>query len=162
MPGPLDPKSIALVAGAVPARTKPSNYPEPFARRMAGREKRALGNAFGLTKFGVNLTRLAPGAQSALMHVHSEQEELVYILEGHPSLVTPQATVELAPGMCAGFPANGIAHHLVNRTDRFVVYLEIGDRSSGDRVRYPVDDLQAVLGVDGGWVFSRKDGSLYD
>ena len=76
--------SIALVAAAVPLRTKPSNYPEPFATRMSGREKRPLGDLFGLTNFGVNLTRLPPGAVSALRHAHTKQDEFIYILEGSP------------------------------------------------------------------------------
>jgi uncharacterized cupin superfamily protein len=79
---------IAILATEVPARTKPSNYPEPFATRMAGREKRQLGDVFGLTNFGVNLTRLAPHATSALRHAHSKQDEFMYILQGRPTLHT--------------------------------------------------------------------------
>src|SRR3954467_8197082 len=78
----------AIVAAEAPPRAKRSNYPEPFDSRMAGREKRPLGNLFGLSNFGVNLTRLAPGGMSALRHSHSKQDELVYILEGRPVLVT--------------------------------------------------------------------------
>ena len=75
------PKPVALATAKVPARSKPSNYPEPFASRMAGREKRQLGDQFGLTNFGVNLTRLAPNAVSALRHAHSKQDEFVYVLQ---------------------------------------------------------------------------------
>ena len=88
---------------------------------MAKREKRPLGDLFGLKNFGVNLTRLAPGGESALLHRHSKQDEFVYILDGEPTLVTDGEEVTLSPGMCAGFPAQGLAHQLVNRTDRTVV-----------------------------------------
>ena len=155
------PPSLAIVASAAPPRTRPSTYPEPFFSRMAGREKRPLGDLFGLRNFGVNLTRLAPGGESALLHRHSRQDEFVYVLEGEPTLVTDQGEVVLAPGMCAGFPAEGIAHHLVNRTDRDVVYLEIGDRTAGDEGSYPQDDLKAALGSDGRWIYTHKDGRPY-
>ena len=138
-----------------------TGYPPEFAVRVEGRARRRLGNAFGLTNFGVNLTSLAPGAQSALLHRHFRQDEFVYILEGHPVLVTDRGETPLAPGMCAGFPAGGVAHHLVNRTDDPVVYLEIGDRSAGDTVEYPDDDIAAHQQADGSWRFTRKDGSEF-
>ncbi len=156
---PLPP--IALVAAEMPPRLKPSNYPEPFFSRMSKREKRPLGDAFGLKNFGVNLTRLLPGGESALLHRHSRQDEFVYILQGEPVLVTDRGEIELRPGMCAGFPAAGLAHQLVNRTDRDVLYLEIGDRTPGDEGSYPDDDIQAVLGPDGKWIFTHKDGRPY-
>jgi uncharacterized cupin superfamily protein len=152
----------AIVAAEAPPKTTRTNYPPPFAARVAGREKRPLGDVFGLTNFGVNLTRLAPGAVSALRHAHARQDELVYVLEGEPALVTDAGETALRPGMCAGFKAGtGDAHHLVNRTDRDVVYLEIGDRAAGDAVTYPDDDLRAVLGPDGKWQMTRKDGRPY-
>ena len=152
---------LALDAAKAPTRSRPSIYPEPFASRMAGREKRPLGDLFGLTRFGVNLTRLAPGAASALRHGHSRQDEFVYIVQGHPTLHTDAGLTRLAPGMCAGFPAgSGDAHRLVNETDEDVLYLEMGDRSPGDEVHYPDDDLKAVL-VDGAWRFLHKDGTPY-
>lgn len=152
---------IAVVAAQVAPRPKPSNYPEPFASRMAGREKRILGDLFGLANFGVNLTKLLPGAGSALRHAHSKQDEFIYILHGHPVLITDAGETQLSPGMCAGFKAGtGNAHRLLNRTDEVVHYLEVGDRSAGDSVVYPDDDLQAVL-VDGKWQFAHKDGSPY-
>ena len=84
------------------------------ARVAPGRGKRALGELFGLTNFGVNLTRLAPGGQSALRHAHGKQDEFVYILEGEPTLVTNAGETPLKPGMCAGFKAGtGDAHHHV-------------------------------------------------
>jgi uncharacterized cupin superfamily protein len=156
---PNDKLPLALVAADAPPRTKPSNYPEPFASRVAGRVKRPLGDLFGLTNFGVNLTRLAPGAMSALRHAHTKQDEFVYILEGHPTLHTDEGATRLSPGMCAGFRAGtGNGHHLVNETSADVVYLEIGDRTPGDEGTYPDDDLKAVL-VGGKWQFTRKDGS---
>ena len=101
---------------------------------------------------------MRPAASPRCCIAHSKQDEFVYILEGHPTLVTDAGEVQLSPGMCAGFPAAGIAHQLVNRTGEDVVYLEIGDRTPGDEGSYPVDDLQAVLGPDGQWVFTHKDG----
>jgi len=154
-------KPIAVTAAEVPARTKPSVYPEPFASRMAGREKRQLGDLFGLTNFGVNLTRLAPNAVSALRHAHTKQDEFVYILQGRPTLHTDEGRTQLSPGMCAGFKAGtGNGHCMINETTEEVVYLEVGDRTPGDEGSYPDDDLKALL-IDGKWQFVRKDGTPY-
>jgi uncharacterized cupin superfamily protein len=155
-----DKKPAAVAALDVPPRTKPSNYPEPFFSRMAKREKRQLGDVFGLQSFGVNLTRLMPGGESALLHRHTVQHEFIYILEGTPTLVTESGETVLQPGMCAGFTPAGEAHQLVNRTKTDVLYLEIGDRQPGDEASYPKDDIQAAM-VDGKWVFTHKDGSRY-
>jgi len=155
------PHPLAVVAADAPLRAKRSNYPEPFATRMEGRQKRPLGDLFGLTNFGVNLTRLLPGASSALRHAHSKQDELVYILQGRPLLHTDEGLTELGPGMCAGFRAGrGNAHRLVNHSQEDVLYLEIGDRTPGDSASYPDDDLRARA-VDGRWVFVHKDGMPY-
>lgn len=152
---------IAIVAAEAAVRAKPSNYPEPFASLMQGRIKRPLGDLFGLRNFGVNLVHLPPGTVSALRHAHSRQDEFVYILAGHPTLITGDGETPLAPGMCAGFAAgNGNAHRLINRTGETAVYLEVGDRSPGDSATYPDDDLQA-LSVAGKWVFTHKDGTPY-
>jgi len=152
----------AIVAAQAAPRTKPSNYPEPFASRMAGRLKRPLGEVFGLTHFGVNLTRLAPGAVSALRHAHTRQDEFVYILEGRPTLHTDEGRTVLEPGMCAGFKAGtGNGHCLVNETTSDVVYLEVGDRTPGDEGSYPDDDLRARLDDNGKWAFVHKDGTPY-
>jgi uncharacterized cupin superfamily protein len=153
--------AAAVAATAVPPRARPSNYPEPFASRVAGREKRALGDFFGLKNFGVNLTCLRPGAQSALYHRHSRQDEFIYVLEGDPTLITEAGETQLRPGMCAGFVAGGTPHHLVNRSSRDVLFLEVGDRSQGDEGFYPADDIQAVMGDDGKWRFAHKDGRPY-
>jgi uncharacterized cupin superfamily protein len=150
---------VAVEATQVAPRTQRSIYPEPFASRMAGREKRALGDVFGLSNFGVNLTTLLPGAVSALRHAHSRQDEFIYILQGHPVLITDAGETQLSPGMCSGIKAGtGNGQQLLNRSNEEVTYLEIGDRSAGDSVVYPDDDLQAVL-VDGEWQFAHKDGS---
>lgn len=154
-------KAIAITAADLPPRSKPSVYPEPFASLMQGREKRQLGDFFGLANFGVNLTRLAPDAVSALRHAHSRQDEFVYILEGCPTLCTDQGRTRLAPGMCAGFKAgSGNGHRLVNETASEVVYLEVGDRTPDDEAIYPDEDLKASL-VDGQWRFAHKDGTPY-
>ncbi|RFC37055.1 MAG: putative conserved protein, cupin superfamily [Candidatus Nitrotoga sp. SPKER] len=152
---------IAINAVDAPARTKPSVYPEPFASRMAGREKRPLGDLFGLKNFGVNLTHLAPNAVSALRHAHTKQDEFIYVLQGRPTLHTDEGRTQLSPGMCAGFKAgteNG--HCLINETAEEVLYLEIGDRTTGDEGTYPDDDLKALL-VKGNWQFTHKDGRPY-
>ncbi len=152
---------VAIKAADVPARTKPSVYPEPFASRVAGREKRALGDFFGLKNFGVNLTRLAPNAVSSIRHAHTLQDEFIYILAGSPTLHTDEGFTEMAPGMCAGFKAGtGNGHRLVNNTTEDVIYLEIGDRTAGDQASYPDDDLQARI-TEVGWLFSHKDGTPY-
>lgn len=158
---PASPYPTAIHAASAPARVKPSNYPEPFASQMAGRQKQPLGDLFGLGNFGVNLTRLAPGAVSSLRHAHSKQDEFIYILQGHPTLHTDEGLTPLSPGMCAGFKAGtGNGHRLMNQTSEEVVYLEVGDRTPGDQGSYPDDDLQALL-VDGQWKFVHKDGSPY-
>lgn len=151
----------AIIATQAPPRAKATNYPEPFASRVRGRDKRALGDVFGLTNFGVNLTRLAPGAMSALRHAHTRQDEFIYILQGNPTLYTDAGKTPLTAGMCAGFKAgDGNAHHLINETTEEVVYLEIGDRLAGDACSYPDDDLKAEF-IDGRWHITHKDGTPY-
>ena len=158
----MDAKPIALAALAVPPRSRPSTYPAPFAARMAGREKRALGDVFGLTNFGVNLTELAPGSESALLHHHTRQDEFVYIVSGSPTLVMGEDEFRLRPGDCCGFKAGtGIGHQLVNRSDAPVLYLEIGDRTPGDYATYPQDDLAFTQRADGSWELTHKDGTSY-
>ena len=159
MPEP-DAKPRAIVAAEAPARVKPSNYPPVFAKRMEGRIKRPLGDLFGLSNFGVNLTTLKPGASSALQHRHEKQDEFIYVLSGEAVLVTGDEETTLRGGMCAGFKAGGVSHHIENRSTEPVQYLEIGDRTPDDAAAYPHDDLVATL-VEGVWVFSRKDGTLY-
>ena len=147
-----------------------SNYPQQFKSAVAGRVKKRLGEAAGLQNFGVNLVRLAPGSCSALRHWHTRQDEFIYVLEGEVNLVANSGEQVLKSGMAAGFPAGDAdGHHLVNRTDSDVVYLEIGDslrdsfasRTSGDSANYPDDDLIAKAG-DNGWIFTRKNGEIYE
>jgi len=152
---------IAVVAVEVSPRPFKTIYPEPFAVRVAGREKRVLGDLFGLKNFGVNLTRLAPGAVSALRHAHTRQDEFVYIIQGTPTLHTDEGATNLIPGMCAGFRAGtGNAHHLVNETADDVLYLEIGDRTPGDLATFPDDDL-VVMEMEGKRRLAHRDGTPY-
>lgn len=159
---PENSKPIAVDAISVPPARPGRGYPDPFAARVAGRERRALGDAFGLTHFGVNLTRLPPGGMSALRHTHLREDEFIYILEGEPVLVTNSGETSLRPGMCAGFKAgSGDAHHLINRSAREVVYLEIGDRNPGDTVIYPDEDIGRALSPSGERIFVHHDGQPY-
>jgi uncharacterized cupin superfamily protein len=147
-----------LVAADAPARTKPSNYPEPFASRMAGREKRPLGDPFGLTQFGVNLTTLLPGAATALHHQHTRQDEWVYVAKGEVTLCLGNESSVMKEGACVGFPAGGKAHHIENRSPDIAVIIEVGTRVTGDTVSYPDDDLVAMMTPAGAWGFAHKNG----
>lgn len=148
-----------------PATLTPRNtsgYPEALRSRVLPREKRALGDALGLTRFGVNLTTLFPGKESSLRHHHAREDELVYILEGEVVLRTDEGEQVLTAGMCAGFPAgttNG--HQLVNRSEGPARYLEIGSRDPSDTVGYVDVDLAATKNAQGVWVFTHRDGSAY-
>ncbi len=153
-------KEEPVRADQVEARKGQTIYPEPFAQIVAGRTKRKLGDVFGLTNFGVNLTHLDPGAASALFHWHQKQDEFVFVLEGTPTVIFGDNEYELSPGECMGFKAGTrIAHQIINRTDEPVTYLEIGDRSPGESGGYPNDDLDGKLGSDGRWILTRKDGT---
>jgi uncharacterized cupin superfamily protein len=148
-------RPVVLDALAQQGKRGLTGYPQPFRARVAGRTKAKLGDPFGLTNFGVNITRLEPGASSALRHWHTRQDEFVYMLEGELVLITDAGEQVLTPGMCAGFPAgeaNG--HHLVNRTDTTAVYLEVGDRMDGDEAFYPDEDLRYTDGT-----FLHRDGT---
>ena len=144
-----------------PVAVKPrigSGYPAAFRAACARREKRVLGDAAGLTRFGVNLVRLPPGTASALRHWHTLEEEFVYVLEGEVELVTDAGAQTLRAGMVAGFPGGKAdAHHLVNRSNRDALYLEIGDRRAEDVVEYPDADLR-LIPMDGDQVFVHRDG----
>jgi uncharacterized cupin superfamily protein len=154
---------VAIFAAEAAERARKSIYPEQFASRVGGRIKRPLGDLFGLTVFGVNLTTLKPGTMSALRHAHTKQDEFVYVVEGYPVLVTDEGETQLKPGMCAGFKAGtGNGHHLINRGQQDVTYLEVGDRTPGDGATYPDDDLVTVKSEDGKTrVFVHKDGTPY-
>ena len=151
--------SPAIDPQAVEARTG-SSYPEPFRSLVGERRKRALGDALGLTNYGVNLVELAPGAQSSMRHWHSRQDEFVYVLEGELTLITDQGEQVISAGMAAGFPAgSGDGHHMINRSDAPARYLEVGDRSSGDAVAYP--DVDLALADNSRDNFTHKDGTPY-
>jgi uncharacterized cupin superfamily protein len=119
-----------------------SVYPGELGKVTHGREKTVLGNVVGLTQFGVNLTRLKPGAASALRHWHETEDEFVYILEGEATLIDNAGETILKAGECAGFKAsdpNG--HCVVNKSQSDVLYLEVGTRAATDRYHYPDVDL---------------------
>jgi len=142
----------------VPER-KGSGYPSPFAAAAGARIKQALGDAGGLNDFGVNLTRLPPGAWSSQRHWHTDEDEFVYVLSGELVLVTDAGEQPLAADDCAAFPKNRVdGHHLVNRGTQMAVYLEIGSRSERDCCHYPDVDLywDSAAGV-----YAHKDGSPY-
>ena len=125
----------------VPVRSG-SFYPALFKPAHEGRHKQALGDAGGLTQFGVNVTRISPGAASALRHWHEAEDEFIYVLEGELVLVENEGETVLQPADAAAFKAgSGNAHRLINRGNRDAVYLEIGTRATADRVHYPDDDL---------------------
>jgi uncharacterized cupin superfamily protein len=136
-------------------------YPDPFKAACIGREKAALGNVGGLTQFGVNLTRLKPGAASAQRHWHESEDEFVYVLEGELTLIEDGGETTLRPREAAAFKA-GVAngHQLINKTDRDALYLEIGTRSAADSICYPDIDLAAVRDADG-TRFLRRSGEPY-
>jgi uncharacterized cupin superfamily protein len=136
-------------------------YPAPWHRVTEGREKAALGNVAGLTQFGVNLTRLKPGAASALRHWHEAEDELVYVLEGEITLIEDGGETLLRAGDAAGFKA-GVAngHHLVNRAAYDALYLEIGTRAGRERAHYPDVDLVGDKD-ERGFRFSHRSGEPY-
>ena len=147
----------ALDPATVPEWTG-SAYPEPFRDLVGARRKRPLGNALGLTHYGVNFVHLDPGAWSALRHWHTRQDEFVYVVEGELVLVTDAGEQTLGAGMAAGFPAGTAdGHHLINRSAAPAVYLEVGDRVPGDETHYPDVDLF----VSSDFVFHHKDGTPY-
>jgi uncharacterized cupin superfamily protein len=134
-----------ISATSIPASMGKTIYPEPYASLVKGR-----------------LTHLAPGAVSALAHSHSKQDEFIFIVEGHLTLLLGEAEFTLNPGDCYGFRAGtGIVHQLVNQSEETVTYLEIGDRTEGDEVNYPNDDLKATQLAHGEWVITHKDGRGY-
>ena len=139
-----------------------SGYPEPYRSRMGDRAKQRLGDACGLTKLGVNLVTLGPGAQSALRHWHTLEDEFVYVLSGEVALITNDGEQTLGAGMCAGYPAgNRDGHHMINRSEAPAQYLEIGNRIEGDNAFYPDDDLLWVE-TEGGTIAAHKDGKRHE
>ena len=147
-----------------PASVKPrlgSIYPSPFGEKLAGREKRALGDPLGLSQFGINLVTLAPGSWSSQRHWHTNEDEFIYVLEGEVTLVTDGGETLLGPGMAAGFPAGKPdGHHLINRSGRPARYLEVGTRADTEVAQY--SDIDMVARKEGGrFVFMHKNGEPY-
>jgi uncharacterized cupin superfamily protein len=137
-----------------------SGYPAPFDQVCARRVRQQLGDAAGLTDFGVNLLRLPPGVWSSQRHWHSAEDEFIYVLEGEVLLVTDAGEEVLRPGDCAGFKA-GVhdGHHLQNRSSRDAVVLEVGSRKDAeDEGDYPDIDMRFLKGGAG---YAHKDGTLY-
>ena len=150
----------AIDPRTLPARTG-SAYPPPFDEPVRNREKRALGDPFGLQNFGANLVRLPPGTESSQRHWHSRQDELVMVMEGELVLVTDDGEQTMTPGTVAGFPAGTPdGHKLVNRSSQDAVYLEIGDRMPGDASTYSDIDMRS-LASEGARRFIHKDGTPY-
>jgi len=144
----------------VPLDTR-TGYPPPFDRVVLGRARKRLGNAVGLDQFGVNLTTLKPGAASALRHWHEQEDELIFVLEGEVVLIEDGGETVLKPGDAAGFKANNPnGHHLVNKSSRDAVYLEIGTRSKYERAHYPDVDMMVVRD-DKGVRYTHKNGEPY-
>jgi uncharacterized cupin superfamily protein len=143
--------------GKIPARPIAS-YPKEFAPVISGREKQRIGDAVGLTQLGVNITRIKPHSASALRHVHENEDEFVFMLEGELILHENDGETVLKAGDAAGFKAgSGIAHCLINRTSRDAVYFEVGTRAKSERVQYP--DVDFVMERDdNGRRFFRKSG----
>lgn len=147
-----------LDLAAIPLRTG-SGYPAPFHQICAGRVRQALGDAGGLTQFGVNLLRLAPGTSSSQRHWHTHEDEFVYVVSGEVVLVTDQGEETLVAGDCAAFPGgvpNG--HQIVNRGTALAVCLEVGSRIDGDGAVYPDIDLR-YDGKTGR--YTHRDGTPY-
>jgi uncharacterized cupin superfamily protein len=143
---------------AVPER-KGIGYPAPFDAPCAARIRQRLGDAGGLTDVGVNLMRLPPGNWSSQRHWHSEEDELVYVLEGELVLIEDDGETVLRVGDCAAFPKNsGNGHHMINRSDAMAVYLEVGTRSPTDVITCSDIDMMSPS-TDGR--FLHKDGTPY-
>ena len=139
---------------------KGARYPMPYDEPCAPRERWRLGDAAGLTQFGVNLLRLPAGAWSSQRHWHEAEDELVHVLEGEVVLVTDEGEEVLGPGDSAGFKAGDAnGHHFQNRSKREAVMLEVGARSHGQSAcHYP--DIDLVL-PQGGKGFHHTDGRPY-
>jgi uncharacterized cupin superfamily protein len=154
-------RPITLDPSTLTARNS-SGYPEPYRSRVLPREKRALGDPFGLTKIGINLTTLAAGTESSMRHWHTREDEFVYVLEGEVVMRTDAGEHVLRAGMCAGWPAgaeNG--HQLINRSGQPARYLEVSNRDPEDAATYTDPDVDLAYGKapDGSARFTRRDGT---
>jgi len=136
-----------------------SIYPSPYAEMMAGRSSLRLGDAGGLTQFGVNLVILEPGALSSLRHWHLNEDEFVMVTEGECILVQDAGETVMRPGDCAAFPAGSTdGHHFLNRTDKVAKFLVVGTRAKAETATY--SDVDLMVQIEGGKArFTYKDGS---
>jgi uncharacterized cupin superfamily protein len=155
-----DSKPATIVAKDEAARVT-TIYPSQYAASIKGREKRVLGDAFGLSQFGVNLTLLQPGASSSERHWHKIEDEFIYVVDGEITLVDEAGEHLLKTGMCAGFKAgvpNG--HKLVNKSAAPATYLEIGTRSAEELATYPDADMIGIK-ENHKFRFTRRDGTPF-
>jgi uncharacterized cupin superfamily protein len=136
-----------------------SAYPAPHDAACASRLRQKLGDAGGLTTFGVNLMHLPPGGWSSQRHWHSHEDQFVYVLAGEVVLIDDDGEHRLVAGDCAAFPAGQpIGHHLVNRGAETALFLEVGGRHADDRTTY--SDIDMMSGEGDAYV--RKDGSAFN
>jgi uncharacterized cupin superfamily protein len=150
----------ALKAMDIPEK-RGSSYPNPHDEPCVERSNRRLGDVFGLADFGANLLTLEPGAWSSQRHWHSHEDELIYVLEGAPSLITDAGEQLLEPGSVAGFPAGSTdGHHLVNNGDGPALVLVVGSRKLEDDAFYSDIDMQLLKRAQGGR-FTHKNGEPY-
>lgn len=134
-------------------------YPPPYDVPCRARSRTRLGDAAGLTQFGVNLCRLPPGAWSSQRHWHTDEDELVYVLEGEVTLVSDAGEERLVAGDSVGFKAgNPDGHCIQNRSDSDAVILEVGSRAESGSAHYPDIDLMVVTGKPG---YLHTDGTPY-
>jgi uncharacterized cupin superfamily protein len=152
----IDPAKVPLKTGSI--------YPEPYGAMMAGRSSLRLGEAGGLTQFGVNLVMLEPGALSSLRHWHHNEDEFVIVTEGECTLVQDEGETVMRPGDCAAFPAgNPNGHHFINRSDRVAKFLVVGTKAPSETAVYSDVDLMVHVtpGEKGRADFTHKDGTPY-
>lgn len=147
-----------LDLNTIPAKTG-SSYPAPHDAAMQGRSVQRLGDAGGLSQFGANLVRLAPGAMSSLRHWHERQDEFVMVTEGNLTLVDDHGATPLGVGDCCAFPAGDTnGHHIVNRSDAEGAFLVIGTRTASETGWYSDLDMKVEV-TDGTMRFSKQDGT---
>ena len=156
----MSPQKPALDPMSLTPRTG-SGYPEPYRSRVVPREKRQLGNAFGLTRIAINHTTLPAGKESSMRHWHTHEEEFIYMLSGEVVLRTDAGEQVLTAGMCAGFPLGTTdGHQLINRSSAPAIYLEVSNRDPADEGLYSDVDLRWNA-PDARGIFTRKDGSKF-
>ena len=150
----IDPTRTPVKTGSI--------YPEPYASMMLGRSSQRLGEAGGLTQFGVNLVMLEPGAMSSLRHWHRHEDEFVWVVEGECTLIADEGETVMGPGDCAAFKAgdqNG--HHFQNRTEKVAKFLVVGTKAPQETAVYSDVDMMVHMtpGLQGKARFTHKDGS---